>query len=163
MGTLNAATAAQERTSYMIELYTDAACRLYAEKIAAKSSAQERNAAVTSRIAVIAAEQEAVKQGLSLKCPNVPIICQVHNVFNGIAVKATADEVKDIKTLPGVEAVHPLPPMHLNLETSVPFIGTPAAWDMVDTWDLHLTGQGVKIGIIDTGIDYKHPDFGGYQ
>lgn len=162
IGTLCPVSAEQERSSYMIELHTEAACRLYGEKIAAKSSVTERNAAVTSRIAVIDAEQEAVKVVVSAKCPRVLVICQVHNVFNGIAVKATAEEVKEILTLPGVKAVHPLPPMRLNLETSVPFISTPSVWDMLDDLNVsHLTGQGTTIGIIDTGIDYKHPDFGG--
>ncbi|GAA0577540.1 S8 family serine peptidase [Kribbella sandramycini] len=42
-----------------------------------------------------------------------------------------------------------------NLDQSVPQIGGPAAWQR------GLTGKGVKIAVLDTGIDPTHPDFAG--
>ena len=39
----------------------------------------------------------------------------------------------------------------------VPLIGAPAVWDGVNGFH----GEGIKIAIIDTGIDYTHADFGG--
>ncbi len=41
---------------------------------------------------------------------------------------------------------------------SVPFIGTDTVRGMYDTKNQRLTGKGVKVGVIDTGIDYNHPD-----
>lgn len=38
---------------------------------------------------------------------------------------------------------------------SVPFIGAPSAWDA------STTGAGVKVAIVDTGVDYTHANFGG--
>ena len=45
--------------------------------------------------------------------------------------------------------------------TSVPFIGAPPVWDGSSGLGSHLTGAGVTIGIIDSGVDYIHSDFGG--
>ncbi|MGW0808253.1 S8 family peptidase [Nonomuraea sp. NPDC002799] len=42
-----------------------------------------------------------------------------------------------------------------SLDVSVPATGAPAAWSA------GLTGKGVKIGVVDTGIDQDHPDFAG--
>ena len=40
---------------------------------------------------------------------------------------------------------------------SVPLIGAPAAWNGAGGFH----GEGIKVAIIDTGIDYTHADFGG--
>ncbi len=43
---------------------------------------------------------------------------------------------------------------YFNLQWGLPKIGAPAAWDMA-------RGAGVRIAIIDSGIDLTHPDFAG--
>ncbi|WP_327418615.1 S8 family peptidase [Streptomyces sp. NBC_01233] len=42
-----------------------------------------------------------------------------------------------------------------NLKESVPLIGAPTAWAA------GYTGKGVKVAVLDTGIDVNHPDFAG--
>ena len=39
----------------------------------------------------------------------------------------------------------------------VPLIGAPEVWAGVDG----VHGEGIKVAVIDTGIDYTHADFGG--
>src|SRR5205814_1278310 len=42
-----------------------------------------------------------------------------------------------------------------TLDVSVPLIGAPVAWQA------GFTGQGVPVGVVDTGIDDSHPDLAG--
>ncbi|MCR4406014.1 MAG: S8 family peptidase [Anaerolineae bacterium] len=46
-------------------------------------------------------------------------------------------------------------PVHTCLQDSAPLINAPAVWTA------GVRGRGVKIGIVDTGIDPDHPDFAG--
>jgi subtilisin family serine protease len=81
----------------------------------------------------------------------------LHNVYAGIAVRTDASRIPALARIPGVAAVRPMPAKHLLNASSVPLIDAPSAWAGVDG----DTGKGVRIGIIDTGIDYTHADFGG--
>ena len=85
-------------------------------------------------------------------------------LWNGISVKADASQVPAISRLPGVKNVWrseplslpPTTPSEPDLATAIQMTGA----DIVQS-QLHFTGKGVKVGIIDTGIDYGHPDLGG--
>jgi minor extracellular serine protease Vpr len=77
--------------------------------------------------------------------------------YNGVKVQASGSKVADLAAIPGVIAVHALVPVEPDNTHGVPLIGAPAVWDGV----AGLHGEGIKIAIIDTGIDYTHADFGG--
>ena len=81
----------------------------------------------------------------------------VHNLYDGVAVRVDAAHLASLSSLPGVVGVHQLVPKHLLNTVTVPLIGAPQAWQGV----AGTTGAGIKLGIIDTGIDYTHADFGG--
>lgn len=84
-------------------------------------------------------------------------------VLNGVALRVAPGDIKRLESLPGVVSVKFLPLERLSNITSVPFIGAPEVWAGAGTLGLPFdaTGDGVRVGIIDTGIDYQHPDFGG--
>jgi minor extracellular serine protease Vpr len=84
------------------------------------------------------------------------LLGQYQDAYNGIKVQIRADRIARLSRLPGVIAVHAVHVYTLDNTVGVPYIGAPQAWN-----DYHFTGTGVKIGIIDTGIDYYHANFGG--
>jgi subtilisin family serine protease len=75
---------------------------------------------------------------------------------NGLRLRINADQLEALKSLPGVRTVGRVHLQHLTNITSVPWIGAPVVWNT-----LHAKGEHIKIGIIDTGIDYTHANFGG--
>lgn len=115
----------------------------------------QRTAEVRRQLAALEAQQEGVVASLSRLQPPVPALFRLQRVFNGIAVQVEEAQIPTLRALPGVKAVHPLPRLEPGLVSTAPLIGAPRAWGT------SLTGQGVKIGIIDTGVDYLHKAFGG--
>lgn len=88
---------------------------------------------------------------------NAQVLYRVQRVYNGIAVRIDASRLPAVLALPGVKAIHPLVPKYRLNTGSVPLIGAPQVWQGPSG----KTGAGVKVAIIDTGVDYIHVDFGG--
>jgi len=72
----------------------------------------------------------------------------------------TTTLVNEVQTLPFISRT--MHPRHLNvqLDRSVPDVGAPLVWQKVKDADgKNVTGNGVIVGFVDTGIDTTHPDF----
>jgi minor extracellular serine protease Vpr len=83
------------------------------------------------------------------------IVGEMQDAYNGIHAIVPQKNLAQLASLPGVVALHGVrtfKPVNVN---GVPFVGAPQAWDF------RFTGAGVKLAVIDTGIDYTHADFGG--
>ncbi len=78
------------------------------------------------------------------------------DVFNGFRVTVKAKNVGRIARLPNVQAVLTVQRHTIDNTNTVPYIGADKTWGQTGR-----TGKGVKIAIIDTGINYYHLDFGG--
>ena len=89
-----------------------------------------------------------------------------------LALDVSDEEAKEIEKIDGVKRVSPNYEVHTMLQNSVPLIGANEVWQMdrnlqqCDDTDANtendcLTGKGVTIAIIDTGVDYTHADLGG--
>ena len=74
----------------------------------------------------------------------------------GIGVTVDARYLPALRSLPGVKQVAKVEVVKPNNANSVPWIGAPEVWETFG-----FTGKGVSIGIIDTGLDYHHTNFGG--
>lgn len=77
--------------------------------------------------------------------------------LNAIFVAADPSAVEQLKSMPGVAYVTRLGRYHLELDAAVQLINAPAAWNLLG--GTSNAGAGVRIGIIDTGIDISHPAF----
>jgi subtilisin family serine protease len=113
-------------------------------------------AAARSQTSTVKAAQSRIESRFTAAATKARTLYKAHAAYSGIAVRTDASRLTALAAIPGVKAVHRLTPKHLTNTSSVPLIGAPKVWQAKAQ-----TGQGVRVGVIDTGIDYTHADFGG--
>ena len=83
------------------------------------------------------------------------VLAQLQDAYNGVKVRVARSEVAALAALPDVIAVHGVTRFEPDNTQGVPYINGDLAWDG------GLTGDGVTVAVIDTGLDYYHANFGG--
>lgn len=112
----------------------------------------------------IKSEHKKFKDNLESKFKDknkVKVINEYTDTFNGMAIKMDSNQVHKLKELTDVDSIYPNSEVKTSLAESVPQIHAPDVWNVKDRSGVLLTGKGMRIGIIDTGVDYTHADLGG--
>lgn len=139
---------AAQPTTLIIELREPA--------VAAVAEAAPANANATRvQIARVQSAQYAAEAAMRAAGISYRVIFAPQRVFSGLIIEAAPNQLDAIKALPGVADAYPAGVGILANDSSVPFLGVPLVWAS------GYRGQNVRIGVIDTGIDYEHADFGG--
>jgi subtilisin family serine protease len=117
---------------------------------AARTARAQKAANVSAQAGVVGTAQQA---GLVHR-----ELFRVRTAYNGVAVLARAGDVARLQAIAGVRSVVPIPPAERRNDHSVPSTGAPAAWALPAGGNL---GQGIRVGVLDTGVDYVHATLGG--
>ncbi len=99
--------------------------------------------------------QSALADRIESTIPNAQIRWRYRLVANGMAVVVPRSQLGRLTALPGVARVYPSVRYRTQLDRSPQQIGAPALWAP----GLANAGEGMKIAIIDEGIDQRHPFF----
>jgi minor extracellular serine protease Vpr len=87
-------------------------------------------------------------------------------LWNGVSVNVPAGQAGALRTVPGVTAVYPVVPVSLpptaeggTADPDLRYAITMTGADIAQN-ELGLDGHGVKVAIMDSGLDYTLPEFG---
>jgi subtilisin family serine protease len=103
----------------------------------------------------IVREQRAFLRELGAQVPDASVGWGYRIVANGFSVSLPASEARLLRHLQGVRDVLPTATYAPEADATPPQIGAPGLWGP----GLDTAGQGIKIGIIDSGVDPSHPYF----
>lgn len=100
-------------------------------------------------------EQDAIRS--QIEAAGGKIVGTFQSAVNGIKVQIPANKVGALNQITGVVDVKGVNTYRRENVVGVPRVQAPAVWGGIPGF----RGEGIKIAIIDTGIDYTHADFGG--
>ncbi len=110
---------------------------------------------VRGRLATLDAQHAAIRP--QVEAAGATVIGDLVRLANAFEVLAKPSDVERLQRISDVTRVERVPIYFPSLSHAVPAINAPAVW----TRSTPVTGDGVTIGIVDTGLDYTHADFGG--
>lgn len=114
-----------------------------------------RSVSSASYLLDLARAQAALERRIVAAIPSAQVRWRYRVTLDALAVVVPVASEARLAGLPGVASVTPSVPYHSLLDRSPGLIGAPTLWGP----DFSTAGSGVKIGIIDDGVDQTHPFF----
>jgi subtilisin family serine protease len=146
-----------DRSSAIVQLRGDPVSTHSATKSAAGKKIDFKSNAVRSYRAQLSAGRNEFRRWLRGNAPRARITSQYDVSLNAVAVQLNGTPLETIARAPMVERAEYNALYHPNLSESYKIINASDAWTAAG--GRSVAGAGVKIGIIDTGIDHNHPFF----
>ena len=151
------ATRADGTVDVMLEMAASPSAMAYTETLKAKGSSSQASLDAKTRFQQIDLAQKSLLKSLDALKTGASVLFRAQRAYNGVAISIAASKIKSLSSLPGVKAVHVMVPKQIDNSSTIPMINAPFAWQ----YGLSYRGTGIRIGVIDTGIDYLHTDLGG--
>ena len=113
-----------------------------------------RTPAAVSYLRTLASAQRTLQTRLASTIPDSSVRWRYSVTLDGLAVVVPTSELSRLRAMSGI-TVWPSVTYHEMLDRTPKLIGAPTVWGPT----LATAGQGIKIGIIDDGIDQTHVFF----
>jgi minor extracellular serine protease Vpr len=82
--------------------------------------------------------------------------------YNAVIAYVQSKHLDMLKSINTLKIIEDKPIRVYSTSTNLNIIGLPNVIDMKDSQGRALTGEGIKIALIDTGVDYTHNDLKGF-
>ena len=112
-------------------------------------------------LAHLTAKQAALLRNVAARIGRQPrVLDRFDHALNGLSLVLTPDEARQLAGLAGLRRLQRLAWRPLASDAGPAWIGAPALWDGSALGrPMGSLGQGIVIGVIDTGIHARHPSF----
>uniref|UniRef100_A0A486XVM1 Serine protease, subtilase family n=1 Tax=Rheinheimera sp. BAL341 TaxID=1708203 RepID=A0A486XVM1_9GAMM len=104
-------------------------------------------------------QQQQVLQQIDSQLGQKPVRRQFTATLNGFSLSVTQDEAQRIAALPGVASVQRSTLYQLHTDAGPAVIEADQVWAGNTSLNLPLKGEGVVVGVLDTGVNTDHPSF----
>lgn len=115
----------------------------------------------TEQVAIITVPRELSEKEIERMIRPFPDI-ELRHIFKhalkGFSVKGSLASLEGLSQSTKVDLVSPVKTYKVQKEENLQIIGADLARGLFDNNNHRLTGKGIKVGVIDTGIDYRHED-----
>ncbi|BCL17373.1 S8 family serine peptidase [Micromonospora sagamiensis] len=119
-----------------------------------------RSAASTSYAQGLARQQDTLVDEIETTLGrSIRVAHRYRNVVNGLAVAVSAEEARALGGLPGVAEVVPDATLTLETDTSNALVQSAAVWEGRTPEQVATRGEGVVVGVLDSGVNPGHPSF----
>ncbi len=139
-----------------------------------KSIIESKHAGINQSDAYLQIVRDYIIEDISNHIYDINVKREYEYLFSGFSLDLPQNEVLKLLTIDGIKAVYPnvqyetlvtektmIETFNPEMMESGPYVGAP------DAWSMGYTGEGVRVAVIDTGIDYTHPyishAFGDYK
>ena len=117
--------------------------------------ASDGRAAEMAQVGRIKVQQKAFIASVKRLDAGAKVLGQTSRATNIVALRVNASKLDALAKDPDVVSIQPVVDYKKALSETVPYIGATAV--QAKGFD----GKGIRVGIIDSGIDYTHTEFGG--
>ena len=142
------------KVTAFVELAQQSAVDAYKSQKSSGSD-EARQAALRAR-ADVARSSSTVVGTLRSADQDTKVLYSTVNAVPGVVVQADAAKVRELAQLPEVQSVRAVVPKTRTNASADQLTKALNVWQQTGKF-----GEGVRVGVIDDGIDYTHADFGG--
>ena len=132
----------------------DALVELGGAPVAVQQASDGRSFRRSTALRQVKASQDAAVP--KLKAAGATTYTRLTTVLNAIQVRVKVGDLDKVAAVPGVKTVQVSRMVKPENAASEKYTGVDQTWQTFKN-----TGKGEVVGVIDTGIDYTHADFGG--
>ncbi|MBD3584507.1 S8 family serine peptidase [Salinimonas sp. HHU 13199] len=104
-------------------------------------------------------KQKHLLDAMRSKIGNFTVLNQYHYAINGVAIKASAEQARLLRSVDGIKTIEADAVRTLETDTGPLLIGADNVWAGTAGSTPATFGEGVTIAVLDTGINTDHPSF----